>query len=167
MRRLRQTAFLRLWAAALLASVGVGLAAPVAAAVRPADGAVPLALAAVPPSTPEQALAASGGAATPEAFAEALAGALHAALGDAAPPAEAILHEVYGRLLRALQEEFGASAVVIASAPVGPPVGAPGSAEPPRCEVVNGPGSGAITEADEAARPSPRRLRPAVQPLGP
>ncbi|HLT48594.1 MAG TPA: hypothetical protein VK002_15275 [Rubricoccaceae bacterium] len=167
MRRLRRSVLLRLSAAGLLVSLGLGLAAPVAAARQGGGVAAWLRLDEVPQATLEAALKAAAGAETPEAYAEALAAALHDALGEAAPPADALLSALYGQLFRVLQEEAGALAVV-AAAGSGGAVQAPleGAAAPPFDPSLRSVAAlGVATEP--GLLPTPRALRPALQPLGP
>src|SRR5690606_32470297 len=114
MRRLRQSLLLRLSAVGLLLSLGLGLSAPAAVARGAVEGTPWVGVEALPAETLEAALAAAAGTDTPEAFAEAVAEALRARLGEAAPPAEVLLAALYGQLFRVLHEEVGDCAVVVA-----------------------------------------------------
>jgi hypothetical protein len=170
MRRLRQSVAVRLCAAGLLASLGLGLAAPVVAG-RPAEAALRLAFDVIPQEVLDDALVRAAGmaaseAGSPEAFAGAFATALRDALGDGAPSAEAVLDALYGQLFRVLQEEHGGCAVVVAQ---GVALGVPAaSASESARPQAHRPGPIAVSlPAWPPQRPAPRSLRPAIQPLGP
>ena len=168
MRRLRRSVLLRLSAAGLLVSLGLGLAAPLAAARQGDDVVRWLRLDEIPQATLERALHAAAGAATPEAFAEALARALEEALGDAAPPSEALLGALYGQLFRVLQEEVGGTAVILVPGAAGAvQVPLEGAAAPGVAPGVRRLEGGAVVPAAPGLLPTPRALRPALQPLGP
>jgi hypothetical protein len=167
MRRLRRPVVLRLCAVGLLASLGLALAAPVAAAGRTDDTAAWLALDAIPQATLEAALKAAAGADSPEAYAGALASALQATLGEAAPPADALLEALYGQLFRVLQEEVGARAIVVPAGSAGAVEGGPVGALSPALTAAPRPFAALTAGEGQALPPTPRALRPALQPLGP
>lgn len=151
----------------LLGSLGLGLTAPVAVARSAHDAATWLALDAIPTATLEAALSAAAGTDSPEAYAEALAAALHTALGASAPPADVLLAALYGQLFRVLQEEVGDCAVVTAAGTGGALPSPLEEAVAPGVEPAGRVAGASPLTAEPHVLPPPRLLRPAVQPLGP
>lgn len=160
MRLFRQSVLARFAAAVLLASLGLGVAAPAWASSAEdwlPDGTIP----------PEILSEALDAAETPEAFVESLV----ALMGPDAPSADALLVALYGHFLRVFQYEQGSRAVlgIVAAASTAVPSSAVGASvlphgprtwQRPRLAVPP-----AVADASDGR--SPRERHPAVQPLGP
>lgn len=168
MRRFRRSILLRLSVAGLLLSLGVGAAAPVAAAGRPDGAAERLGLDEIPETALDEALAAVDASAdTPEAFADALAGELRTRFGDAAPAADALLGALYGQLFRVLQEKMGDHAVILAATSGGALLAGLDGEVVPGTDPAPAAQAATAGAARQTPLPAPRTLRPALQPLGP